>query len=213
MTLAQARVLLRRRLQEVVADQWSDAELTTLINAALGRMQTLLMRVDPDAFVSIYTKDTAAAQPYYENPPAMLTLLTLEQKITASSDYTKVKPKKRVDILSRVSGDSDLWYARLGRTNIQLSPTPTAAVASGLRFTFVNTLTVADDSDVFGLPFPLHMGIVYWAEVMAIGEGRQSAKDTKDELTAMINDIPSWYLQSGDENPTLDIDLSKNFLE
>lgn len=214
-TLSSLRTILRRRVQEVTAEQWTNAELDELLNLAYGRVATHLLRYNPDAFISIYTKDLTSGDQTYASPPGFLFPMQVRVK-DADGQYRKAKRKKWADIRKREEDATDtsdeVWYAQLGRNTIYISPSPTSNVAAGLELTFsgVPTIAVADDTAVPDLPLPLHIGLVYWAEIMAIGEGRESSASVREELNSLLADIPNWYMASGDEPDTLDIDLQKD---
>lgn len=219
MTLAQIRALVRRRIREVTADQWTDAEIDTVINVALARMETLILKIAPDEFVSVYTKDLTSGDGYYEMPATTIHPLMLERRDSTSSSYRRARRVKFADILDRLANSTtaaaetdETLYARVGRKRIIVWPTPTASVSAGLRLTHVDTLTLADETDVPNLPVPLHIGIVYWSEIMLVGEGREEVKGSEAQLASLIGDIPMWYLQSGDRPDSLDIDLAKDIL-
>lgn len=215
MTRAQMRTLLRRRLREVVADQWADSDLDELLNTALAWMQTMILALDPDANLVHYAKDLTADDYMYETPASMITPIAVEIK-DADGVYRKASKMKFADLLARqvdsVEGDGPR-YARFGRAKIAISPTPSSNVSQGIRFTFVNLLTMGADTDVpSSVPLNLHLGIVYKAEIIAVGEGREAVKDTQIELNSMVQGMTGWYLPSGDELDTIDFDLGKDKL-
>ena len=209
MTLGQMRTVLRKRLQEVTADQWTDSDLDALLNQGLARMQTLIMKVHPDAFLYRDTRNIETTE-FYGWPAGTLFVVSVETKTTGGT-FKRRLPMKYVDTLETPASSESPRYARVGDFCI-LSPTPTEVVVGGLRIWYVPTLTMAVDADVPKIVLPLHIGIVYWAQIFALGETREVVKAIKEELAAIIADIPMWYMVTGDANSTLDIDLGKDVL-
>lgn len=209
MTRGEMRTLLRKRIQEVSADQWTDSDLNSLLNVALSRIQTLVMKVHPDAFLYRYYRNIEANNEFYGWPAGLLFVVSVETKTSASGSYKRRRPMKYVDTLDTPASSAEPRYARVADFLVH-SPTPTENISQGIRIWGVPTLTMAADSDVPAVVLPLHIAAVYWAQVFAVGETKEVIKVVKEELAAIISDIPQWYHVSGDEPATLDIDLGKD---
>jgi hypothetical protein len=208
--LSTARTLLRRRLQERVADDWADSDLNQVINIALGLIQTKIMAVHPDAFLTRDLRTTTPGEPLYELPGGSLSIVSVEYKDDTGA-YKRIKPMKYVDTLERDSTDTTQKYARVAKY-LCLSPAPVAAVTNAIRIWHIPTVSVSADTDVPDIVVPLHYAAVLWAQIIALGDRKDSVMDVKGELAAILADIPNWYLTSGDEPATLDIDLRKDEL-
>jgi hypothetical protein len=218
MNLLQMRTLLRRRLQEPTADQWSDSDLNDLLNMSLARLQTIIMKYDPDAFLTVFRKDITVSQKYYETPADFLYIMTVEVLDVPSGNYGQIRSMKFQDTLNTVLGTAPIMppvaqrYGRLGRKNLFLYPIPTATVANGLQITYCPTLVMANDQSVPDLPLVLHMAVVMRAQLYAMDETGEDAKAIQGALAEILSEIPTWYLRSADEPDTLDIDLGKDKL-
>jgi hypothetical protein len=210
MNLSTMRTLLRRRLQERVADDWADSDLDQVINVALGLVQTKVMAVHPDAFLFRDTRTTAVNEPLYDLPSGSLSIVSVEYKDSTGA-YKRIKPMKYLDTLERDSSDTTQKYARVAKY-ICLSPAPTAVVADAIRIWYIPTVSVSAATDVPDIVLPLHYAAVLWAQIIALGDRKDSVMDVKGELAAILADIPNWYLTSGDEPATLDFDLRKDEL-
>ena len=69
--------ILRRRINDVPEEVWTDAELTLLINQALSRLAIDVLKVDPQAFFSIDDANIVANQYLYAKPSNMVHELAL----------------------------------------------------------------------------------------------------------------------------------------
>ena len=87
-------------------------------------------------------------------------------------------------------------YTRKGRY-IVLVPTPTTALTAGLKLEYVPWLTMGSDSDVPDIDIGLHEGIVYRAEMIALGDTAQEAVKALEDLRAVVEDLESYYLRRG----------------
>lgn len=214
MTLAQLRTMVRRRLQEDVADQWSDSELNDLINVALQRMQTAIMRVHPEAFISIATANVVVGSTlqarFYSLPPGFW-YETMLELLGTDGEYAKLERKSYREARAADEG-SDAFYARHGQYFV-LAPAPAAAVTNGLRVTFVPTLSLSADTDVPAIPVGLHAGIVLWAHLFALPEsGEAEAQESvRRDLKALTDEIPLVYLESASDPAYLVPDIQKGY--
>jgi hypothetical protein len=209
-TRSTMRTLLRRRLQEVTADQWQDSDLNEILNVGYSMVQTAIMKYHPDAFLYRDIRATEANIDLYDWPSGFLTIISVEMK-DSSGAYKQIRPMKYKDTLARDSSDTTQRYARVAKY-LCLSPAPTSAVAAAIRIWYVPTLSMSADTDIPEVVVPLHFAIVLWSQLVAMGERRETAKETESQLSAILGDIPNWYLVSGDEPATLDFDLGKDLM-
>lgn len=190
MTLAGIRELLRRRLNEVTADNWDDTTLDTLINLAYALVTKQVRKVDPEALLSWDYRNTVAGTNFYEKPSGTRGPVEIGLKATsADTDWTALVRKPYY--LAK-DWTEDTVYCHRG-AYIGIFPAPTISVVSGLQFIHAPVDTMAVDIDVPKLETTLHYAIVLWAALIAKGESPES--DTKDalELQRIIGDIPQDY--------------------
>jgi len=198
MTRLDLRTLLRRRLQEGTADNWSDAILNTILDHALSRMIGEVKRVDPFAFVTTSLVNTVSGTATYAKPADAWGIYEVALLDSATSEY---RPIKRIEydltrppnsLTSAPTYGDTTWY-HFG-TSVGIYPTPTASVTNGLRYTYFPNDTFADDSDSPTFHVSLHYGVVLWAAMIAIGETEDDAKFAKykvelQEILATLREI------------------------
>jgi hypothetical protein len=216
MNRANARDILRRRLDEPSVEDFSDVQLNELLGIALTRIQTRIMAFDPSAFMAINRKDLTANQKLYENPADYLHTYFVEVKDATTGLYVVAPPMPFTDTLILVQGATPITngtqrYARFGRKYIALYPVPTANLADGLQHTYCQHLVMADDNSVPDIPLVLHLAVVIRAQIIAIGETHDDAKNVIAELASIEAEIPTYYQRSGDTPDTLPLDLGKTY--
>lgn len=185
------RTLVRRRLNETVADNWSDDVLNTLIDTAYALVLKQVRKVDPEAVLSWDYRNTVAGTVWYEKPAGTRGPVEVGlKKAAADADWTPLK-RKPYFIARDWTGDETVYCHR--GTYIGLFPAPTVAVVDGIQFIHAPTDALAADTDVPKLEATLHYAIVLWATLLAKGESPEA--DTKDalELARILADIPSDY--------------------
>ena len=204
MTRGQMRTRLRARIQEVVADQFQDTDLNELLNLALQFMQTAIMAVDPAAFIFTYQTDIIADEPFYPKPAGFSYEIALRlldptsgkyRKPLERTDYNRTFEDMQNDGSQSGADGSQVEYAHYG-VQFYLSPTPTISVPAGLQCECQTALVMAADTDVPDINLNLHMGIVYQAQILAMGETGEGSKEAADALALLVNRIPSWYQRS-----------------
>jgi len=205
LTLATARTLLRRRLQEPSTDQWTDAELLTLINLAISDVQKLVQALDPDAFMIATAQNIVAGTRDYDWPTGAWVPVAVEW--VGSTETTALEKIPRFEILDVATGDTPR-VTRFGK-KLRLTPTPTTSVTSGLLVYHIPSLAVAADGDAIPFIDPLHALVVLYAEKWAIGETGESADEVRKEIDAQVQMLPLYY-QSGAES-RITVELSKGY--
>lgn len=191
MTRATIRTLMRRRLNEQVADNWDDSTLNTLINLAYALVLKQIRKVDPEALIFWDYRDTVVNVNWYEKPSGTRGPVEVGLKgSSADTDWSALVRKPYW--LARDWTGSDTVYCHRGNY-IGIFPAPTVAVTQGIQFIHVPTDTLADDTDVPKIEQTLHYAIAVWAALIAKGETPED--DTKDakELQRLIGDIPLDY--------------------
>src|SRR5688500_16498133 len=91
MTRTTMRSMLRRRLQEATADQWSDANLNDLLEVALHLVQKEVMKVRGDAFMVEDSAALVANQEFYQLPSGFWYELVVKFRASTSAAYGTLK--------------------------------------------------------------------------------------------------------------------------
>lgn len=185
------RELLRRRLNEAVADHWSDDVLNTFLDLAYALVLKQVRKVDPEAILAWDYRDTVVGTNWYEKPAGTRGPVEVGFKaLSSDDDWTALK---RVPYhLARDWTGSETVYCHRG-TYIGIFPAPTTAVADGIQFIHAPTDTLAVDTDVPKVETTLHYAIVLWAALIAKGESPEADGKDAQELQRIIGDIPQDY--------------------
>jgi hypothetical protein len=215
------RTVLRRRLNEPVAGNWSDADLNDLLNTALVKVQADIMKVSPLAFVNIWHQDVVAAQEFYDKPVGLQYEYLVRLKDTTSGLYFQIRNGDYYALVSRNltlgtppqnfnSIVPETKYAHLGR-HFAISPIPGVSVTAGLETIGVPTLSMALDTDVPEINLALHMLPVLWAHIFARGETQEPLVQTLAVIDRLEALIPDFYRQSAGDPVTLQPDIIKDY--
>jgi hypothetical protein len=211
MNRAAMRDDLRRRLQEEVADRWSDTNLNSKLNQGLVETQKEIMKVDPEAFSYIDRADQVASQEYYEWPAG----IWYERELRVRNSDGTYSSMRRINFSERadaIAGSSLLTYARFDRKNFVLAPIPTTSVVNGLEIVWVPTLSMANDTDVPPIHLGLHIAVIEFAEILALADVGDTSEETIKDLARMINSIGQYYLVSASTPARLVIEgVSKGY--
>lgn len=207
MTKASIRTLVRRLLNETVADNWADTDLDTYINLAYALVLKQVRKVDAEAVLFWDYRNTVVGVNFYEKPAATRGPIEVGLKSTAAAtDWT---PLTRMPYhLARDWTGSDTVYCHRG-LYLGIFPAPTVAVVNGIQFIHAPTDTLAVDTDVPKLETTLHHAIVLWATLLAKGESPQSDTKESAELQRILGDIPQDYGTIDHGQPVaLDLDVA-----
>jgi hypothetical protein len=189
-TRSTIRTLVRRRLNEETADNWSDSVLNTIIDLAYALVQKQVRKVDPEALLFWDYRNTVANTNWYEKPSGTRGPVEVGLKTTsADTDWTPLV-RKPYHIARDWTGET--VYCHRGNY-VGIFPAPTTAVTNGIQFIHAPTDAIPTDDDSPKIEPTLHYAIVLWATMIAKGDSPES--DTKDaqELQRIIGDIPIDY--------------------
>lgn len=211
------RDMLERQLQDDSNQVFTVANLNTYLNFGLQFMQTAVLQHDPEAFIEISTAPTTASGTYdelYAKPQGLLSVVKVELDLDGDGTYVLAEKRRndQLDLFEKGTVTTSLeHWAPKGRW-IRVYPVPTSVVATGIRLTFVPTLTMGDDADVPDLHLHLHKGIVYAARMDALADTDEDTDpQTLDTLTkkiAIILDrIPLYYSAGHGEPDRFEVDV------
>lgn len=166
MNRATMRDMLRKRINEETANDWTDTQLNSLLDVALGQTQRKVLRFNPLAFLAWYRAPITANESFYRRPIGSWWEYCVEVKLTAAAtQYTELV--KRPYRIAREALDSAPVYAKLG-TFLAIYPTPTETVTAGLQVIHTPLLTFPDDDIEVDLHTALHLLVVVRAHKLAL---------------------------------------------
>jgi hypothetical protein len=211
------REVLRRQINEVAAQAWTNAELDVYLDIGVQAIAKEIYKIDPMAFRSTElinvvsgTTDYALATTVQDQSGIML----VERMGPSSTSYTQ-QTKMDLDIIRSylLSGvlvgvpnllnHTDGVYAVSGLGTVVIAPAPTANVTSGLRVTYRPVFTLASDSDAPPFPEPFHIGVIYAAKLAALGETWSETERVEKRLNELIADLPFYFSRDDGEPAAL----------
>lgn len=197
MTRGQMRTMLRRRLQEVTAAQWTDATLNTYLGLGLYYMEGVVLKIDPEAFIYTDTQDSVVSQSDYPIPANFMYEVGVYRLVSGEYIWMDKIPMTNIrrNTSTEYTNPYDTGYGRRGRY-IVVYPTPSVATGDYLKVEYVPWLSMGDDDDVPDLSIGLHEGIVYRAEMIALGDTAQEALRAKEDLEKLEANVTAFYKPS-----------------
>lgn len=211
MNLSTMRTLVRRRVQEKAGDQWTDEDIDEVINVALQQVQKVIIRTEPESFLKISHTALVSGTELYPHPTDMWAEIEVAIKdVSAPRGYTPLDKGDYAMVSKRTSEGSTPQYARFGK-NFFIGPMPTENVAQGLRIIYTPMVTVAGDNTVPEIHLALHIAIVYWAQIILLGETSESTKDIREVLwgedgrSGILGDVSLYYYRSAGKPAVLEL--------
>lgn len=196
LTLAQARTILRRRLQEPTADQWANADLDSLIGLGILEAQQLVQGADADAYLTEFKDHLVDGTSDYAFPAGSWWPVEVAILDSDTGEYADLgRPYGRLENADIQTGETPRW-AIFGRY-IRIFPTPSENVVQGLRINAIKSLVIGADGDQLPVPDPLHGLTVLYAERWAIGETGEAADEVNKAIDRQEAKFPMWFRRSG----------------
>jgi len=189
MTLARMRAILRRRVQEDLAGNWTNSELDELINEAYVWVQLQFYQSNPDGLIHIDYTTLEVGKSFYPWARGFISIKEMAyldtsdplgyRDLGAARDFwvNRFKPAQL----------DDISWSNLGR-HFALFPVPPATITNAIRKIWTGTLTLANDNDIPEIPFN-HMTVVVKAQMMCYAETGGDTKDLKVELDDYMSGI------------------------
>lgn len=216
MTRGDARVMLRRMIRDVDKVEWpDDVELNALLNQAYALVQKEVRKHCRDAHLIIDYIDTKVNTSWYPLPQTFGVKRVGLKSAAADVGWAKLA-KKDYDYISGAPATaggaatalSATYYALEGEY-IGIFPAPSAIVVKGIELIHHAVLAIdtgsAADGDFFKLKTPLHIGIVWWAKLIALGETDESSGETRTRLSELFTDLGEWYCDQDDTPDRLSV--------
>lgn len=200
--------LARRFLEDGGADRYPTATLNELLTLGQIEMQKEIMKVDPEAFSKTSRASIVANQELYAFPTGIW--YERELRILTDGEYERIDRVNMQDRRDVTTGSTQRYY-RYDRNYFGLSPIPESAVTNGLEIVWVYTLAMGADGEQPLIHPGLHMGIVYFAEILGAPEAGDQVEGTLKELARVLAGIPQYYIQSASTPPQMRVDLDKGY--
>lgn len=211
MNRAAMRVILRRRLGDTSSDQWTDSILNESLNTALFLVQREIMKVAPLFVLNRASYDIVSGTELYPKPNGFL--METEVGYLDSAASLSYRPLLIRDYyVGRDSLSSEeITYSHWGNY-FAIHPLPSTSTSAGIRLDYVPTLEMGSDTvSPVEIPLGLHLAIVYWAQLILIGETADSLDQTAKALQSFLADIPMYFSQSGSRPQQLNPDIEKGY--
>lgn len=199
-TRTQMVTWLRRRLQETSSAQWTDSTLQDYINEGYREVADAIKSVDPEWLIYRDSHDIVVGQGLYKFPTNMDTMIGLRYRGSATAEYAPLEFRRRKSQEDDTTS-SKVSYSVKGRY-IVISPTPTTAITKGLLLDYVPVVSLGEDSAVPELPAGLHKGIVFAAQILALGDTAETSDKaaTREELDRFLIRAQQFYDSNRDED-------------
>jgi hypothetical protein len=186
------RTLLRRRIMEETADDWSDNDLNVILNTAYALIAKQVRKVDPEFLMHWEYRDTVAGTSWYEKPEGTRGMSSVGIKGSASdTDYTWLRRTSHRNARENTNTSEQVYCIR-GKY-LGIFPAPTTSVTEGLEIIHAPTPTLSADTDVPEVEETLHTGIVCWAAMLTLGESPEDDSKHANELRRVLAEIPDDY--------------------
>lgn len=183
MTRGQARTLLRKRIQEVVAVNWTDSELNVLLDLAAQDIQKRLLAKDAQYFGVVALADRIAEKTKTPLPGGFVQDLGLvEVRLTAGGAYVPVDKNTNLNIAASAPNSEGPEWTVFGRY-LKVVPAVAVTITDGIRLSYVKAITMDDDSVVPPIDLFWHDAWVDAAARKAYRESQEKS-DTTDAAVA-----------------------------
>lgn len=196
MTRLQLRTLWRRHVRDTAQVEWSDdTEVNDILNLAYANVQKEIVKINRNAHQFWDYLPTTSGTNWYALPATFGIRRVGLKSHTVDTSWTKLEPKgysKLQAYLSTGNQQGKTYYAVEGQF-IGIFPAPTESVSNGIELIHTPIMSMAADSDVPRIKLPLHLAIVYWAKLIALGETDETAGETRARLSEILDDLPLWY--------------------
>lgn len=190
MNLLQLRTKLRRKVQDVASQQWSDVECNEAINQAYYDIQAEVHIVNPEAIISWDYIDSVLGTNWYPLPPTF-GFTSVSMKAGAGDPYVKLDEKLYEDIRALDPGN-ERFVTRRGEW-IGIFPSPDESVPQGIELMHKPIATLTVDADEPKLKLPLHNTIVLMAKIDLLGDTNEDSASDKARVKGQLERLAMWY--------------------
>lgn len=183
MNHAALKVLLQRRLNDLVADQYDSSILDSFLAVGLSQFQAMVQDINPDGFGPLmFSFATVSGQDSYSRNSAFQ-IFRLEVQDPVSGEWKKIAPQQFQVLLDDDSDFSfdQLRYSEVG-TSLFLRPTPDSVF--NVRYWFLADIGSQVGWDAYDdlIPTALHTLPVDLALIEALGENADGAEKVEKRI-------------------------------
>lgn len=201
---AALKVLLQRRLQDTVADQYSSSIVDSFLAAGLSQFQSLVLGLNPDGFGPLTaTFSTAVGTDSYSRVVAFKIFRMEIQDTSIASGWQKIEPENFQVLLDDEGAFTldGLRYAEVG-TKLFLRPTPDSVRT--VRYWYTADLGSQLGWDAYDdlIPVGLHTLPVDLALMDALGENAESIEKVQARIAFKVALLETHYGRSTNQVST-----------
>lgn len=191
---------LRRRLQDVPEESFTDSIITELLAVGISKLQAFIHDINPSAFISTNTFSTVAGTDTYAKQASSMRVIRVEM-LKTSGGYVKIPQRNFMELIDESdSGFSDgsVAVADLG-TKWLMRPTPDAIRTVRVWYVPIITDSAGWDAVATLIPPALHYLPVDFAVIEALGETAESAVEVRARINEGLALIPVLYGRSNEQ--------------
>lgn len=189
--------MLRRRIQEETAVDWTDDELNVFLNLGYQLVAKQIRKVDPTFLVYWESRDIVSGTQWYEKPENSRGIIDVGIVVGTDIQYLR---RVSGNVAKEWNTDGETVYTLMGDF-IGLFPSPTTDVTNGLKLIHAPTPSLSEDTDVPKTEPTLHYAIVCWASLLIKGESLEDDSKDSTTLRQLLVDIPEDYGQKDFSQP------------
>lgn len=202
--------LLRRRLADTAVVDYEDVDLNQILNDALPFVQKAVIKVDPTAFLLVTRQHIVAGVDLYRRPEGTWSVMKIKARQSNGAYRSLGQPidDEQLESISLAAAGSpsanQVGNYRFGFFGdfIKIAPVPTASLADGLEWITVQTLQMANDTDVPALHIGLHNAVVLRAQELLMPEQGAKTVEIREQRIDELKDVGDYYRRTvGQEVP------------
>lgn len=204
MNHAALKVLLQRRLQDLVADQYDSSIVDSFLAVGLSQFQSLVLGMNPDGFGPLTaTFNTVAGTDAYSRVVAFKIFRMEIQDASVASGWRKINPEN-FQILLDDEGAFSLEGLRYAEVGTQLFLRPTPDVVRTIRYWYTADLGSSAGWDAYDdfIPVGLHTLPVDLALIEALGENAEAIEKIQSRVAFKAGLLETHYGRSTNQVST-----------
>lgn len=200
MLYAEMDAALRRRLQDVPEESFTDAIITQLLAVGMSKLQAFIHDINPAAFISTNTFATVVGTDTYAKQASSLRVIRAEM-LKTSGGYLKIPQRNFMELVDESDSgfaEDTVSIADLG-TKWLMRPTPDAIRTVRVWYVPILTDSTAWDAVATQIPPALHYMPVDFAFIEALAESAESASEARARINEGLALIPSLYGRTNEQ--------------
>lgn len=199
MNLLDHRTLLQSWLQDAGVT-WTAAKQRTILNLAMREVEKHILGFEPEAFKCVYTAATTIPATGKDNLYSYPAGTFAVHEVSISDDGTNYLPIPRRGLGTirdyAVRGVSEICFVPWDTGHFLLYPSPSTAVAAGLRIIVAPTLGMTEDTDESPLPKGFETLHILEAKKLALLDVGEPTDSVQQEIDKIKTETPRFFLTS-----------------